>query len=228
MSSFVAIKLDRHKGCSQDLASANIARAFQSLDSPRAFFLVVRIESGSSMTGQEASNETHREFEQYLAAQGVPWEPIPVGHDRSADYLLSSTTSQVICEVKALVGGIRRKVGGYGPCKPIVRKIRKARPQLHGAEEEPRCIVLNSKSVHDSLDPTVVASAAFGPGYTNYRPDHSVIDGSPPVLRFSRRRELPEDLWHLANASLSPAYNTRISALVNHACSRIPFRLQQL
>jgi hypothetical protein len=166
------------------------------------------------MTGQDASNATHRAFEHYLDQHLTNWKPIPVGPDPSADYRLTSATSEITCEVKTLFGKLILESGGYDPCKPIVRKIRKARRQLNGSEGEPRCVVLNSKSVYDSLDPTVVACAAFGPGFVEYRPDHSVIDGSPPVLRFSRRKELPERLWHLSNAALSPVCNTRISALV--------------
>jgi hypothetical protein len=166
------------------------------------------------MTGQEASDLTHRVLERYLDAHAIPWEPIPVGPKRSADYLLKPGSSRITCEVKTLVGKNQFRSGGYDPCRPIVRKIKKARPQLHGSDDQPHCVVLHSQSFLDCLSPTTVASAAFGPGFVQYQPDHSIIDGSPPVLRFSRKSELPSHLQHLANATLSPACNRRISALV--------------
>ena len=166
------------------------------------------------MTGQQASNATHQTFEQYLDQLRTPWKPIETGPRKTADYRVSSSGGEITCEVKTLLGMARLASGGYDPCRPIQRKIRRARAQLHTSHGEPCCLVLNSKSVYDSLDPTIVACAAFGPGFQQYRPDHSVIDGRPPVLRFSRKRDLPKHLWHLADATLSPACNRRFSALV--------------
>jgi hypothetical protein len=127
---------------------------------------------------------------------------------------LTSGFSSVIAEVKTIVGKKRHESGGYDPCKPIVRKLKKARPQLAESEDEPHCVVLHSQSSIDSLDPSTVACAAFGPGFQQIRPNYFVIDGSPPILRFSRKSELPHHLGHLANAVLSPVINRRISALV--------------
>jgi hypothetical protein len=166
------------------------------------------------MTGQGASEATHRSFERYLDQQHIRWEPIPVGRNRSPDYRLSSGASHVLCEVKTIVGRTRHESGGYDPCRAIVLKINKARPQLDGGASEPRALVLHSQSPLYHLEPATVACAAFGPGFKQLRPDYSIIDGSPPALKFSRRKELPEHLWHLSNPALSPAHNTRISALI--------------
>jgi len=166
------------------------------------------------MTGQEASDKTHRIFEDYLDGQRIPWKPVPVGDERTPDYRLAAGMTEAICEVKTIVGRGSLTSGGYDPCRTIVRKIRKARPQLNAAENEPRCLLLHSQSVYDSLEPGIVAAAAFGPGYRDCRHDYSVVDGRPPALRFSRKKELPERLWHLANAALSPVCNTAISAIL--------------
>lgn len=166
------------------------------------------------MTGQDASEKTHRIFENYLYARGITWAPVPVNQGRTPDYRLTAKESEAICEVKTIVGSGLLPSGGYDPCKRIVAKIRKARPQLHGAENEPRCLLLHSQSVYDSLEPGIVAAAAFGPGYRDYRHTHAVIDSRPPALRFSRKKELPQQLWHLSNAALSPVCNTAVSALV--------------
>jgi hypothetical protein len=166
------------------------------------------------MTGQDASEKTHRIFENYLDARRMTWVPVPLNQGRTPDYRLAAREREALCEVKTIVGSGLLPSGGYDPCKRIVAKIRKARPQLHGAENEPRCLLLHSQSVYDSLEAGIVAAAAFGPGYRDYRHDHTVIDSRPPALRFSRKRELPQHLWHLSNAALSPVCNTAISAIV--------------
>jgi hypothetical protein len=166
------------------------------------------------MRGQETSDATHRALERYLDQQGTPWRPMPVSSQPTPDYRLTAEGSDVICEVKTLLCKAPVKPGGYDPSRPIARKIRKARRQLGGFDDLPKCVLLRSESFYNPLNATLVACAAFGPGYRQIRPSHSIIDGSPPLLRFSRKKELPKNLWHLANATLSPVANTKVSAVI--------------
>jgi hypothetical protein len=166
------------------------------------------------MNGQDASQATHQDFERYLDEREIVWKHLKVGSGKTADYRVGFANAEITCEVKTLVGSRRLKSGGYDPCRSIQQKIRRARPQLKTSCDEPCCVVLNSRSALHDLDATVVACAAFGPGFTQYRPDRAVIDDSPPVLRFSRRHKLPAGIQHLANPVLSSACNRTISGLV--------------
>jgi hypothetical protein len=167
------------------------------------------------MNGQDASQATHRDFERYLNEREIVWKHLAVGSDKTADYRVGLANAEMTCEVKTLVGSRRlMKSGGYDPWRSIQRKIRRARPQLKTSCDEPCCVVLNSRSSLHHLDASLVACAAFGPGFTQHRPDRSVIDNSPPFLRFSRRHELPAGIQHLANPVLSSTCNRTVSGLV--------------
>jgi hypothetical protein len=63
-------------------------------------------------------------------------------------------------------------------------------------------------------DPSVLLSAAFGPGYQQAGRDYSKLDPSPSFYRFLKRSELPEDKHFLADAMLSPTANTTFSAII--------------
>ena len=60
----------------------------------------------------------------------------------------------------------------------------------------------------------VLMSAAFGPGYQQVGTDYSRLDPRPPIYRFFKQPELPEDKHFLADAMLSPVANTTFSALL--------------
>jgi len=107
-----------------------------------------------------------------------------------------------------------KPMGGYDPCAPVRRKVRRARKQLREFQTVACGVVLCSESAYHGLDSVTVAAAAFGPGFQQASPNEAIIDGSAPWLRFSKRYELPTHLQHLSDPVLSSDSNRTVSALI--------------
>jgi hypothetical protein len=153
-------------------------------------------------------------FEEYLTDQGVTWEYETLPGQRKPDYLIPHATGKCIVEVKLIADPDPRPTEGFYPGRPVLKKIQRSGEQFREYKNLPCALAVYSESMFGPYDPSVLLSAAFGPGYQQGGRDYSRLDPGPSFYRFLKRSELPKDKHFLANAKLSPVANTTFSAII--------------
>ena len=153
-------------------------------------------------------------FERYLTGHAIAWQYESLTGRRKPDYLITCSSGKCIVEVKQIEDADPRPMGGHNPDRPIRAKIRSARRQFREYKDLPCSLAVYSESIFGPSDPSVLLSAAFGPGFQQVGRDYGRIDPKPSFYRFCKKSELPQDRHFLADALLSPAANTTFSALI--------------
>jgi hypothetical protein len=160
-------------------------------------------------------------FEDYLARHGIIWEYETLAGLKKPDYVIPHAAGKCIVEVKQIEDPNPRPTKGYNPDRSVRAKIKSARKQLGEYKEHPCSLAVYSESMFGPYEPSIILSAAFGPGYTQAGRDYGKIDPSPSFYRFCNRSELPTDMHFLAKAMLSPVANRTFSALIMLSCYEI-------
>lgn len=140
--------------------------------------------------------------EDYLSAQGIPFERIPQSQLPTPDYKLSANPESVIAEVKEF--GRSRKLRQSGYCSvPFVRaKIKACWKQFEQYGDRSCCLMLyNEGSTTAFLQPELILCAMFGEYFQRL--------GSASY-RFS------------GIAAIRPDRNTRVSAVAAFLPLRVP------
>lgn len=153
-------------------------------------------------------------FEEYLAGQRITWAYETLSGQRKPDYLIPYVGGNCVVEVKQIEDPDPRPTEGFSPDRPVRSKIDRARKQFREYKELPCALAVYSESMFGPYEPSILLSAAFGPGYQQAGRDYSRLDPSPSFYRFLKQSELPEDKHFLADAMLSPAANTTFSAII--------------
>jgi hypothetical protein len=153
-------------------------------------------------------------FEEYLTGQSITWEYETLAGHRKPDYLIPHNDGKCIVEVKQIEDPNPRPTEGFNPYRFVRAKIDRARKQFREYKNLPCALAVYSESMFGPYEPSILLSAAFGPGYQQAGRDYSKLDPNPSFYRFLKQSELPEDKHFLADAMLSPAANTTFSAIV--------------
>lgn len=153
-------------------------------------------------------------FEEYMAQHGIVGEHETLPGRKKPDFLIRSASGPCIIEVKEIENPDPMPVRSFEPDRPVRAKIQAARKQLREYKHLPCGLAIYSESPFGPYDPSIVLSAAFGPGYQQTGRDYTRIDPRPPFYRFLPKSRLPEDKHFLANAALSKAANTTFSAII--------------
>jgi len=133
---------------------------------------------------------------------------------KKPDYLIQSAAGPCIIEVKEIEDPDPKPVHSFDPAKPVREKINFAKRQFREYKQFPCALAISSESPFGPYEPSIVLSAAFGPGYQQAGRDYRRIDPKPPYYRFLPKSRLPKDKHFLANAALSKAANRTFSAII--------------
>jgi len=146
--------------------------------------------------------ESERILEQYLEGQSLTWTR-PSGSDRKQpDYEVQHRGASYVFEVKEFDYPAPEPSGGFSPCRPIQKKINRAREQFKEYPDQCCALVLwNSKSILRDVRLDVVLSAAFG----------ERVDIEPKCAGDPRAE--PLSYQFSGKAALTPTSNTTISAI---------------
>lgn len=162
----------------------------------------------------EGQSRAEAVFEKYLEGQGIAWKYESLPGQKKPDYLIPHANGNCVVEVKQIEDPDPRPTEGFSPDRSVRSKIDRARKQFREYKNLPCALVVYSESVFGPYEPSILLSAAFGPGYQQAGRDYSRLDPSPAFYRFLRRSALTEDRHFLADAMLSPKANTTFSAII--------------
>lgn len=159
-----------------------------------------------------AKTESEETFEHYLNSQNITWRSVPTSDRKQPDYTAQHGEMICVFEVKEFDEPNVKPSGGFNPCPPIEKKIKRAREKFKEHRNRPCSVVLwSSKSILRDTSPMVVLSAAFGK-YVDLQHQGTELVAEPPTYRF------------FGPAALTPTANRTISAIVILA----PYRLDQV
>jgi hypothetical protein len=144
----------------------------------------------------------------------MTWEYEALPGLKKPDYVICCASGKCVVEVKEIEDPYPRPQGSFKPDRAVRAKIRRARKQFSEYKNLPCSLAVYSESIFGPHEPSVMLSAAFGPGYQQVGRDSRRVDPNPSFYRFLNKSELPEDRHFLANALLSPAANRTFSALI--------------
>jgi len=153
--------------------------------------------------------------EDYLASQGIPFEPIPRSHFPTPDYRLLAKPEPVIVEVKEFGQSGKQREGGYCPVPFVRAKFEACWKQFEQYGDQACCLMLyNAGSTTVFLQPELILCAMFG----EYR-----------------QRLGPDSYGFSGTAAIGPDKNTRVSGVaaflplrVDHGCIEAGRRVFQL
>ena len=153
--------------------------------------------------------ESEKAFERYLDTLNVKWSPVAPSAQKQPDYKIEHRSGICLFEVKEFDEPAIKPTGGFSPCPPIRKKIRKAAEKFKQHRDDCCSLVLWNSNFHRSVQPEAVLSAAFG---DYVRQADSAFGAEPSRYRCSGRAELRPDC------------NTTFSAIAILA----PYQLNQL
>lgn len=134
--------------------------------------------------------ESELAFERYLDIHNIRWTRVPTSTQKQPDYRVDHNSRICLFEVKEFDEPAIKPTGGFSPCPPIKKKIRKAAEKFKQHRGDSCGLVLWNRNFHRSVQPTAVLSAAFG---EYFREKRSPLGTEPSSCKFSGKAELRLD-----------------------------------
>lgn len=127
-------------------------------------------------------------IENYFRQHGMPFSYEALPGTKKPDYLIEHGSGKCIVEVKTIEDPRPRLEHSFDPYRPVLRKISAAKKQFGEYKDYPCALALYSESIYGPSDPSILLSAAFGPGFQQAGRDYGKLDPAPSFIDFSTKR----------------------------------------